>query len=107
MERNEGDWEDLDGAPTTRIPIELGQSPIPNEVLVNTDGTPKSDLIIPDSFKATPTQEGRGYVVWKWEESKMREAKLKDKFMKVRIRYSGKNLAIISAIRTLYSASYS
>lgn len=107
VEKNEGDWKDLDGVPTAKIPIELGQSPIPNEVLVNSDGTPKSDLTIPDSFKASSTQEGRGYVVWKWEESKMKEAKLKDKFMKVRIRYNGKNLAIISAIRTLYSASYS
>lgn len=107
VEKNEDTWEDLDGNTTNRIPVELGQSPIPNEVLTDDNGDAKTDLEIPDSFKATPTQEGRGYVVWKWKESKMKEAKLKDKFMKVRIRYSGKNLAIISAIRTLYSASYS
>lgn len=35
-----------------------------------------------------------------------KEAKLKDKFIKIRIRYSGKDLAIISAIKTLYSISY-
>lgn len=35
-----------------------------------------------------------------------KQAKLKDKFIKIRIRYSGKDLAIISAIRTLYSISY-
>lgn len=34
------------------------------------------------------------------------EVKIKDKFIKIRIRYSGKDLAIISAIRTLYSISY-
>lgn len=107
VQKNEGAWIDLGNNPTTKIPVELGQSPIPNEVLTNEDGTPKNDLSIPDSFKTIPNQEGRGYVVWKWEESQVKEAKLKDKFMKVRIRYSGKNLAIISAIRTLYSASYS
>ena len=107
VERNEPEWKDLDGKTTTKVPVELGQSPIPNEVLTDENGDAKTNLKIPDSFKTTTTQEGRGYVVWKWEESKMKEAKLKDKFMKVRIRYSGKNLAIISAIRTLYSASYS
>lgn len=107
VEKNEDSWVDIKGNPTSKVPVELGQSPIPNEVLVDANGNPKSGLEIPDSFETTPTQEGRGYVVWKWEESQMKEAKLKDKFMKVRIRYSGKDLAIISAIKTMYSASYS
>jgi len=37
----------------------------------------------------------------------MREVKIKDKWLKVRVRYKGNKLAIITAIRTLYSISYS
>ena len=36
-----------------------------------------------------------------------KEARIRDKWMKVRIRYSGKNLAIIHSIATLYNLSYS
>ena len=36
-----------------------------------------------------------------------KEAKIRDKWIKVRIRYSGKNLAIIHSIATLYNVSYS
>ena len=36
-----------------------------------------------------------------------REARIRDKWMKVRIRYSGKNLAVIHSIVTLYNLSYS
>jgi len=36
-----------------------------------------------------------------------KEARIRDKWMKVRIRYSGKNLAIIHSLVTLYNISYS
>ena len=36
-----------------------------------------------------------------------KEAKIRDKWIKVRIRYSGKNLAIIHSLVTLYNISYS
>lgn len=36
-----------------------------------------------------------------------KEARIRDKWMKVRIRYSGKNLAIIHSVITLYNRSYS
>lgn len=41
----------------------------------------------------------------KWTSRK--EARIRDKWIKVRIRYSGKNLAIIHSIATLYNISYS
>ena len=107
VQKNEPEWKDLDNNNTSKVPVELGQSPIPNEVLVDANGNPKQGLEIPDSFHKTETNEGRGYTVWKWNESQISEVKLKDKFIKIRIRYSGKDLAIISAIKTLYSASYS
>ena len=36
-----------------------------------------------------------------------KETKIRDKWMKVRVRYSGKNLAIIHSLITLYNISYS
>jgi len=36
-----------------------------------------------------------------------KEAKIRDKWMKVRVRYSGKNLAVIHSLITLYNISYS
>ena len=41
-----------------------------------------------------------------WSNYNRTESKLKDKWMKVRIRYSGNKLAVIMAIKTLYSISY-
>lgn len=53
-----------------------------------------------------PEDWTRNIVSWKEYERRNEEVKLKDKFMKVKIRYSGKDLAIITAIKTLYSISY-
>ena len=39
-----------------------------------------------------------------WTETK--ETKIRDKYIRIRIRYSGKDLAIITAIHTLYTLSY-
>ena len=98
VQKNESKWINLNGNETDKIPVELGQNPIPSDILDPTT------IDIPDSFT---TGNGRGYVIWNWQESQMREAKIKDKWLKVRIRYTGNKLAIISAIKTLYSISYS
>lgn len=97
VEKNEKQWEDLDGQNTDKIPVELGQNPIPSEVLK------KDELEIPqtDSFK------NRGYTTWDWNESQNQEVKMKDKWIKIRVRYTGNKLSIISAVRTMYSLSYS
>lgn len=94
VQKNEVAWKN------GLVPIELGQSPLPDQVLKYADYN-DGRLNIPDNSK------NRDVVVWNWQESQMREVKPKDKWMKVRIRYSGKKLAIITAIKTLYSASYS
>ena len=98
VQRNEPQWINLDGNPTNCVPVELKQNPLPSDVL-----DPKT-MQVPSSFEKG---QGRGYVVWNWQESQIREAKIKDKWLKVRIRYKGNKLAIITAIRTLYSISYS
>lgn len=99
--KNEKSWgsEDLGQRSNLnhdKIPIEIGQSPIPNEVLDYNGGT----LKIPENSL------DRAIVKWNWEDSQMKEVKLKDKWIKIRIRYKGDKLAIITAIKTLYSISY-
>ncbi len=104
MQYNEGKWyiqinplnivqkneEDYDN---NKIPIEIGVCPIPNEVYENYNG----DIKKPDD---------RNIIEWNWEESDLKEVKVKDKWVKIRVRYKGDKLAIISAIKTLYSISY-
>ena len=94
VQKNEPKWTDVQQKETNRIPVELKQNPIPSEVLN------KDTLEVPDNFN-------RGYVTWKWEETQNKEVKMKDKWIKIRVRYKGDKLAIISAIATLYSISYS
>jgi hypothetical protein len=54
------------------------------------------DIYFKDVYNAVKTE--------KWTHRK--EAKIRDKWMKIRVRYSGKNLAIIHSLITLYNISY-
>ena len=81
---------------SNKIPIELGQAPIPDEVLEKGNITEDD---IPENSK------DRAIVVW--SNPKDQSVKVKDKWMKVRIRYTGDKLAVITAIQTLFSISYS
>ena len=101
--KNEPQWVNMQGTSTPKIPVELSQNPIPEEILLDDEGKPKSDIEIPESFE---TGDGRGYVLWNQNESQNSEVKVKDKWIKIRIRYTGNKLAIITAIKTLYSLSY-
>lgn len=110
VQKNELDWSqgDITGNPncdSNKVPVELGQSPIPNDVLyeINDKGeyVPKEGLDVPEDM------QDRAIVSWGNLETKNEEVKLKDKWIKIRIRYTGNKLAIITAIRTLYSISYS
>ena len=99
IQKNEPTWVDLDNQETDKVPVELNQNPLPDDIL-----SPKIE--VPPSFEASGDSRGRGYTQWGWNESQNREVKIKDKWVKIRVRYKGDKLAIITAIRTLYSASY-
>jgi len=78
-------------------------------IVVNTDQIP-DDL---DEEKVTVDRLPNIYQNKYWTKSistepwtARKEAKIRDKWMKVRIRYSGKNLAIIHSIMTLFNISY-
>ena len=107
-QKNEPNWSqnDLFGRKNLsedKVPIELTQAPIPNEVLqkgdITYDPNNPSNSDIPEDLK------DRAIVTWN-DSYKTGEVKLKDKYIKIRIRYTGNKLAVITAITTLYSISY-
>ena len=78
-------------------------------IVINTDQIP-DDL---DEEKVTVDRLPNIYQNGYWTKSitttpwtSRKEVKIRDKWMKVRIRYSGKNLAIIHSIMTLFNISY-
>jgi hypothetical protein len=53
--------------------------------------------------------EGKWYVVLQpiyYEDNTLKTTRLRDKWAKIRIKYSGEKLAIITAIQTLMNISY-
>lgn len=110
-QKNEPEWSEGDLLSRTnidknKVPIEINNRPFTyvGDTLVIPSSSPKypiedlSDDVYEDLNK-------RGVV--NWQSFKETEVKLKDKWMKVRIRYTGNKLAVITAVRTLYSISYS
>lgn len=69
--------------------------------------TPPAEIYNQNGDNITlPNDWERNIVDWSISDKINNEVKLKDKFIKIRVRYSGKDLAIISALRTLYSISF-
>ena len=120
MQKNEASWvpvseyrELKEEGPLQNVEIQIPPIVI-NSQYVPTD-LKKDDLGIEDlpniytGRRNTPTEEPISPAQYidtsSWTYRK--EARIRDKWMKVRIRYSGKNLAIIHSIATLYNISYS
>ncbi len=95
VQNNEEDWNNAnyrgEDISEDKIPIELAQANFVDAGFI------KDTNNIPD---------GRGYVLWDKNNIRHQEARIKDKYVKIRIRYSGTDLAVISAIKTMYSISY-
>lgn len=98
VQRNESkaDWLGPYGTTKSMVPAEYNLFPIPEDI--KQQGLVKG-ITLPDDWI-------RNVVSWPDLQKINKEVKVKDKFIKIRIRYSGEDLAIISAIRTLYSISY-
>ena len=101
VQKNESQWKNQNNENTDKVPVELYQSPVPDDVI-----TDAQEIVVPKDFEKSDNNKGRGYVTWNWEETQIQEAKVKDKWVRIRIRYSGEKLAVITAIKTLYSISY-
>ena len=108
--KNEKSWDQGDiiehrEVSANKIPIELGQSPIPDEILKKEQITYDKDH--PEKNDIPKNSMDRTITSWDWKDTQRQEVKLKDKWIKIRVRYTGNQLAVISAINTLYSISYS
>ena len=95
MQKNEYVDRPFTGKPI----INLGNNPIPDDAKA-TD----FDLdILNDKFGTTYNTEDVSFEKW----SDRKEMKLKDKYIKIRIRYTGDELAVVGGVLTLYNKSAS
>lgn len=113
VEKNETKWNTGTNG-IQKVPIIIGNSPVPddlNKANLSEDDIPKdlkeygytmSGDIRNDVGVFTPVYDIK---VENW--SNRKECKIKDKFVKIRIRYTGNELAVITALKTLYAISYS
>lgn len=86
-------------------PIIINSSNVPKDLTSNEISMDKIPNIYTrtDRTKDTPITEYVNVGDWTYR----KEARIRDKWVKIRIRYSGKNLAIIHSLITLYNISYS
>ena len=101
MQKNESNW--------TKPPIIINSNELPYDIQrsqVNSSTLPEGYTL--DAIKVLPNTYDRGdaypptYGGW----TARKETKIRDKYMRVRIRYKGNDLAVISAIKTIYTESY-
>ena len=127
MQKNEDNWPQYDGSNQTHPlnydgplkdttgftipPIVINSQYVPNDlskVSLGIEDLPNiytGRLNYPDAevnYQLDPSTYVR---IEDWTQRK--ETKIRDKWIKIRVRYSGKNLAIIHSLITLYNISYS
>lgn len=101
MQKNEESKDWINGLPpivinTSNIPEDIKTSKISKEYLAN---------IYSKNYNQNTQKWEENYIdTSEWTYRK--ESKLRDKWIKIRVRYSGKNVAIIHSIITLYNLSY-
>jgi hypothetical protein len=107
VQRNEPAWNTAKLTKETidKVPISVGNSPIPNDLkgFDITSETPVEDYMPQDLIDLGYGPEDIDTSDW-W--SSRKEARLRDKYIKIRVRYTGEELAIITALKTLYTISY-
>ena len=107
VQRNEPAWNTAKLTKETidKVPISVGNSPIPNDLkgFDITSKTPVEGYMPQDLIDLGYGPEDIDTSDW-W--SGRKEARLRDKYIKIRVRYTGEELAIITALKTLYTISY-
>lgn len=107
VQRNEPAWNTAKLTKETidKVPISVGNSPIPNDLkgFDITSETPVEDYMPQDLIDLGYGPEDIDTSDW-W--SGRKEVRLRDKYIKIRVRYTGEELAIITALKTLYTISY-
>lgn len=112
VQRNESqsEWTNVLGDGTKKmVPAECNLFAPPDELYTEKEvEQPDGSTITVRELNpaALPSDWERNVVSWGVSDKLNKEVKLKDKYIKIRVRYSGKDLAVISALKTLYSISY-
>lgn len=107
VQRNEPAWNTAKLTKETidKVPISVGNSPIPDDLkgFDISSTTPVEDYMPEDLRRLGYGLEDIDTSNW-WDGRK--EARLRDKYIKIRVRYTGEELAIITALKTLFTISY-
>lgn len=111
MQKNESDWIEIYDKLKEDGPLSNSTIKIP-PIVVNSTNIP-SGISSEITRNTLPNiYENNKYNDWTTGISTLewtcrKEAKIRDKWIKIRIRYSGKSLAVIHSLITLYNKSYS
>lgn len=97
MQKNEATW--------SKPPLVISPLELPSDIT----STQLNQALLPEGYTledidVLPNTYEQGNRLSGWTNRK--ETKLRDKYIKVRIRYTGNDLAVISAIKTIYTESY-
>lgn len=105
----------------TRVPLVVGNTPIPGDMKgfdIDTSSTDVSQYMSEDILKFNKNYTWKDIDTSNWtvfagkdgkvypNASARKETKIRDKYLKVRVRYSGEELAVITALKTLFTLSY-
>lgn len=120
VEKNENPWNSQNEQGeniSPKVPITIGNSPIPEDFIgdqITKNNIPENllakgytlkDIDISDWGVYPVSIDEQGNILYA-DAGTRKEVKVKDKFMKVRIRYSGEDVAVITALKTIYNISY-
>lgn len=101
--KNETEWQTKDISGNSYPPLNLVNNPLPESM---TSLSISSDTNIPVELRNLGYNANLlSLDVNKWS-SERKETRIRDKYMKVRVRYTGDDLAVITALKTLYTISY-
>lgn len=101
-QKNEATWE-IGSGNKWYPPLNLANNPLPKdmkELHINSDDNIPSELRTL-GYRA----DLLSLDVNKWENA-VKETRIRDKYIKIKVRYSGEDLAVITALKTLYTISY-
>lgn len=98
LQKNENDWKKNDNG-LAYPPINITNNPIPEDMpLTELDSLPK------DLFSLGYETDNDHFDTSIWKDRK--ETRIRDKYLRIKVRYTGNDLAIIYALRTMFTVSY-
>lgn len=101
VEKNE-DWQQE--TKTKYPPLNVYYTPIQESLPPKKASGVKLPTYLSEKYSDEQKQITKWWQFEKWQE---KQTRLRDKFIRIKVRYSGEDLAIIYAIKTMYTISYS